>query len=49
MFFLVKTVEMKDTILAVCRERGDTLADNVQSRLLNVHNLHACPCQLALK
>ena len=32
---------MKDKILAVCRERGDTWADTVQARLLNVHDLHA--------
>ena len=37
----VKTVEMKDTILAVCRERSDLWADTVKARLLNVHDLHA--------
>ena len=38
--FRVQTVDMKDTILAVCHERGDTWADAVQARLLNVHDLH---------
>ena len=32
---------MRDTILAVCRERGDAWAVDVQARLLNVHDLHS--------
>ena len=39
--FQVKTVETRDTILAVCRERGDAWADAVQARMLHVHDLHA--------
>lgn len=39
--FPVKTVEEKDTILTVCRERGDAWADAVQARILHVHDLHA--------
>ena len=39
--FQVKTVETRDTILAVCRERGDAWADTVQARMLHVHDLHA--------
>jgi len=35
--FQVKTIEMKDKILAICRDRGDAWADTVQSRLLHVH------------
>ncbi len=38
---LVETVEVRDTILAVCHERGDTWADNVRARILHVHDLHA--------
>lgn len=37
----VRTVETRDTILAVCRERGDDWADTVQARILHVHDLHA--------
>ena len=37
----VRTIEMKDTILAVCRERGDSWADSVQARILHIHDLHA--------
>ena len=37
----VRTVETRDTILAVCKERGDDWANVVQARLLHVHNLHA--------
>lgn len=33
---LVKTVEMKDTILAVCRERSDTWADAVYHKVCRV-------------
>lgn len=36
-----RTVETRDTILAVCRERGDSWADAVQARILHVHDLHA--------
>ena len=32
---------MKNTILAVGHERGDTWADTVQARLLNVYDQHA--------
>ena len=39
--FQVKTVETRDTILAVCRERGDAWAGAVQARMLHVHDLHA--------
>ncbi len=39
--FQVKTIEMKDKILAICRDRGDAWEDTVQSRLLHVHDLHA--------
>ena len=37
----VKTVEIWETILAVCRERGDDWANAVQVRILHVHDLHA--------
>lgn len=37
----VRTVEVRDTILAVYSERGDAWALDVQARLLNVHDLHA--------
>lgn len=37
----VRTVETKDTILAVCKERGDYWANAVQARILCVHDLHA--------
>ena len=37
----VRTVEIKDTILAVCREREDDWAKEVQTRILHVHDLHA--------
>ena len=37
----VRTVETKDTILAICHERGDDWANAVQARILHVHNLHA--------
>ena len=36
-----KTIEVRDTILAVCHERGDAWADAVQARILHVHDLHA--------
>ena len=44
--FTVKTVEVRDTILGVCRERGDVWANAVwanavQARILHVHDLHA--------
>ena len=39
--FQVKTVETRDAILAVCRERGDAWGDAVQARMLHVHDLHA--------
>ena len=37
----VRTVETKDTILAICHERGDDWAKAVQARILHVHDLHA--------
>ena len=37
----VRTIEMKDTIFAVCQERGDSWADSVQARILHIHDLHA--------
>ena len=37
----VKTVEIREIILAVCRERGDDWANAVQARILHVHDLHA--------
>ena len=37
----VKTLEVRDTILAVCHERGDAWADAVLARILHVHDLHA--------
>ena len=37
----VRTVETKDTTLAICHERGDDWANAVQARILHVHNLHA--------
>ena len=39
--FQVRKVEIRDTILAVCQERGDDWANAVQARLLCVHDLHA--------
>ena len=39
--FPVQTVELRDTILAMFHERGDTWADAVQARLLHIHDLHA--------
>ena len=37
----VRTVETKDTTLAICHERGDDWANAVQARILHVHNLDA--------
>ena len=37
----VRTVETKDTILAICQERADSWANAVQGRLLHVHDLPA--------
>ena len=37
----VRTVETRDTVLAVCQERGDDWANAVQVRILHVHDLHA--------
>ena len=36
-----KTIEVRNTILAACHERGDAWADAVQARILHVHDLHA--------
>ncbi len=37
----VRTVELKENVLAICRERGDDWAAAVQARILPVHDLHA--------
>ena len=37
----VRTIELKNTILAVCQERNDAWANNVQARILSAHDLHA--------
>ena len=37
----VRTVELKDTILAVCEERMDVWTDAVKKRIMHVHDLHA--------
>ena len=37
----VRTVETKDTILAICHERGDDWENAVQARILHAHDLHA--------
>ena len=37
----VRTIKTKDTILAICQERGDSWANAVQGRLLHVHDLCA--------
>ena len=37
----VRTIELKEKILAVCRQRGDSWGATVQARLLPVHDLHA--------
>ena len=37
----VRTIETKDTTLAICHERGDDWANAVQARILHVYNLHA--------
>ena len=37
----VRTVELKNTILAVCRERKDAWANGVQARISSAHDLHA--------
>ena len=39
--FRVRTIEFKDTVLSTCQERSDEWAATVQSRILNVHDLHA--------
>ena len=36
----VKTIELKDTVLATCNERGDSWSDTVKARILHVHDLH---------
>jgi hypothetical protein len=33
--------EVRDTILAICHERGDTWADAVQARILHINDVHA--------
>ena len=37
----VRTVETRNKILGVCQERGDEWANDVQARILHVHDLHA--------
>jgi hypothetical protein len=37
----VRTVELKNTILAVCRERNDAWANSAQARISSAHDLHA--------
>ena len=37
----VRTVETRDTVLAVCQERGDDWENAVQARILHVHDLYA--------
>lgn len=37
----VKTIELKDTLLAICCERADVWSDAVKARILHVHDLHA--------
>ncbi len=37
----VRTIELKEKILAICHERGDSWGAAVQTRILPVHDLHA--------
>ena len=37
----VRTIELKEKIFAVCRQRGDSWGATVQARILPVHDLHA--------
>ena len=37
--FKVTTIEMKDTILAICSERRDAWSDTVQARIMHIHDL----------
>ena len=37
----VRTIEFKEKILAVCRQRGDSWGATVQARTLPAHDLHA--------
>ena len=37
----IRAVEIKDTILEVCHERGDEWGNAVQARILHVSDLHA--------
>ena len=39
--FQVKTMELKDTLLAICHERADVWLDAVKARILHVHDLKA--------
>ena len=39
--FRVTTLETRDTVLETCSERGDSWAEVVQARILNVHDLPA--------
>ena len=38
---IVRTIEMKKKILAVCSERGDSWASAVKAQILQVHDIHA--------
>jgi len=40
-FVPIRAVEIKDTILEVCHERGDEWGNAVQARILHVSDLHA--------
>lgn len=37
----VRTIELKDSILAICHQHGDSWAAAVQARIMSVHDLHA--------
>ncbi len=37
----VRTIEFKDTVLTVCRERNDSWAHSVLARISSAHDLHA--------
>ncbi len=37
----MKTIGLKDTLLAICSERADSWSDTVKACILHVHDLHA--------
>ena len=39
--FTVRTVETRDTILGICKKRGDEWGNIVQARIMHVHDLPA--------